>query len=270
MSRRLISAAAVSAALLVAACTSAPPPAPTPTAAPPTPTVVPATPTPVPPTPTPPPPSPTPLPPTPTTAAAAAPTRGAVALSTPDANGGPSATSTPDEDSGAAAARAAGLDVDAIGQAFSQVKSLRAELSGEQGGQKLSGSMELVLPDKFHVKANVPGQPVEIYSLGDTTYVKRGDEPWQKSEGGGVGLSMEDFSPEKIAKELVKPGSSVKKGGTKTVRGTDCQVWEITEQDGTPGTLCVGSDNLIYSAETGGITFEVYDYNAPISITAPI
>ena len=123
MRRTILLAVLTSALFFTAACASPPPPPPTPTPVPPTPmpTSIPPTATAVPPTAT-----PMPLTATPKVASAAAPA--APAASVTRAPTAPGAVAINES------AAAAGLDLQALEQAFKGVQSFRAEFSGEETG----------------------------------------------------------------------------------------------------------------------------------------
>ena len=71
-----------------------------------------------------------------------------------------------------------------------------------------------------------------------------------------------------LQRELDAPTTRVTKGGTATVRGQSCQEWQVV-QDDSETTLCIGQNDLPLSIKAEDLAIEFYDYNAPITISAP-
>jgi hypothetical protein len=150
---------------------------------------------------------------------------------------------------------------------FSKVKSFRAAITFESGGQKQEGSFEAVLPDRYHI--TLPGVG-EFISIGADSYIKVGGS-WTKQPGGGLGnlFSVDDIS-DTIA-EFEADG--VQKGGTSTVDGKRCQLYTTNDGAGASTEVCVADDLPVRiviktGSETSTIVFS--DIDEPIDISAPI
>jgi hypothetical protein len=178
------------------------------------------------------------------------------------------ATSAP-RGSGQSAAEA-GLDVPGMVAAFADVRSFRAEMTSGEGDEELNGSMEAVLPDRFHItlEGDAGQEDFDMISIGDDTYL-RSEGGWEKLPigEGSVGFSQTTFN--ELTDQLSDPGTTVTRGATATVRGEACQEWDVVVE-GEQKTLCVGDDNLVHRMNENGLTVEVFDYNADIEIVAPI
>ena len=145
-------------------------------------------------------------------------------------------------------------------------------MSGEQGGQQVQGTMEIVLPDKVHMtlKGLVGPEAIEAIAIGTTMYMKLGDAGWQKLPNStAMGGLSSITNPETFARELVSPTAVVTRAGTETVHGEPCQVYQVQDQ-GKQQSLCVGKDNLLRRGVSEGLTIDFYDYDAPIEVSAPI
>lgn len=157
--------------------------------------------------------------------------------------------------------------------AYAKVKSLRAQIVIETTGTpKLEGTLEMVLPDKFHMTfaaGAVPGAgALEIIVIGSDTYLKIGPT-WTKQ----AGLGGQPFDAKSVSGAVagLQPANATK-GGTATVSGKTCQLYTTTSATGSQ-EICV-ADGLplrIVSQSSGSKTTLTFsDYNANIDIRAPI
>ncbi|MFQ6016488.1 MAG: hypothetical protein ACE5NP_13715 [Anaerolineae bacterium] len=159
----------------------------------------------------------------------------------------------------------------AMGEAMAKVKTYRTKMVME--GMEIFA--EYVLPDKTHTKSEMMGMKVETIVIGDTTYTKIGDGPWQKTEAGpalppgAAEIEMPEIT--EMAKEITA-GMQIEEVGTETVEGVKCQVYEIRfGEEAEAIRYYVGvDDNLPRKIEMGGMEMIFYDYNAPIEIEPPI
>lgn len=188
----------------------------------------------------------------------------------PTATGaGGAAQATATTPSGAAAT---GDDIKKLYENFAKVKSFRATMKVEAGGQTQEGSMEVVLPDKMHVKMTVAGQQVEMIMIGADTYTKFGDN-WMKMTLPGMeetAIDVDDLSKDF---QEASTSSAAQKGGTDTVNGKRCQVYTITEPSGDKTELCMADGlplRVVIQSSDSKVTMTFSDFNANIEIKAPI
>jgi hypothetical protein len=169
-------------------------------------------------------------------------------------------------------------DLSGFVDAFTKVKSFKAVITVDPaaGQQKQEGTMEVVLPDKYHLSftstggagSAVGGGNFEIISIGSDLYTKLGNN-WMKQPGGGIGRI---FDPKQIS-DLASGSKNYTKGGTDTVNGKKCQVYTQTEGS-TTTELCL-ADNLPLRVVTSGsgsakTTLVFSDYDKVGDIKAPI
>lgn len=244
----------------LSACATAAPvvptavPVPTATAAPPSPTAVPTV-----------APSPT-LAPSPTTAPqpTAAPTKAAAAAQ-------PTATTGAD---GKVA------DLSLMSTAMASATSYRATINVvKTGGQSITAVMEVVKPDKMHIKATIAGgKTTELIAIGTDFYIN-GNGKWIKSPVAMPLGAMLGTDPASIPGQISasqKAGTLIK-GGTSQVNGVTCQlyIWTpaTTSAGSTGGTVCVDvATGLLLEAKSsdGQTTVDFSDWNTNISIVAPL
>ena len=190
----------------------------------------------------------------------------------PTAAGGSGAQATATKPSGGQSG--ASGELGAVIENFAKVKSFRAKLTMESPGQpKQEATMEVVLPDKFHMTfsggSGVPA--VEMISIGNDAYLKAGPT-WIKQAGAGGGALFDPGDISGAISDLGEAGGA-KKGGTETVDGKRCQVYSYTSGSETT-EVCVSSDNLplrvVTTSGSEKTTIVFTDYNANITIKAPI
>lgn len=156
-----------------------------------------------------------------------------------------------------------------MAEAMAKVKTYRTKMVAEE----MEISTDYVQPDKMHTKSEVMGMKVETIAIGDTTYTKIGDGPWQKEEAapapGAPEMEMPDIT--EMAEEMMA-AITVEEVGTETVDGVKCKVFDIRfGKEAEPIRYYIGvKDNLPRKMEMGGIEIILYDYNAPIKIEPPI
>jgi hypothetical protein len=210
----------------------------------------------------------------PTTAPTTAPTVAPTVAATPTEEAQPTAAATPNSASVASTPVAGGPevqlgDVQKVAQAWSQVKSFRIK---SEGGSNAQFAGEFVSPDKSHVTVSSSGQSFEYIEIGTTSYTKI-NGTWTKHTGTSSDMS---FDPNKLVADFndsKQSGKKVTKGAVETVNGAKCQEWVSTDSDGASTSLCVGLDNNLpiqAKSSDGKSVVDFYDYNAPITIQAPI
>jgi len=165
------------------------------------------------------------------------------------------------------------LDLNAVGRALAATRSFRMDLRGKNDARDVSGTVEVALPDRYHVTGMAAGKPFQLIVIGDTTYLREGTAPWRTvaAEVGAqyISLHLGDFNPEAIATSLAPPDAAILPGDTETIHGVPCQDWHAGAGD-REVILCVGADNLLYRASGEQFSIEFYDFNAEITITPPI
>ncbi|MBL7063140.1 MAG: hypothetical protein ISS49_02885 [Anaerolineae bacterium] len=146
--------------------------------------------------------------------------------------------------------------------------SYRAKIIVETEGQTMESLYEYVLPDRFHQVSDFG----ETIGIGDDLYVKAGDT-WTKISGGGTGTALAEVG---VAEEDIV---EARLEGTEDVDGVPCQKYVYTtEMEGSPLeiTAWIGVEDglprkIVSKPASGGtVTQTLYDFNADITIEAPV
>ncbi|MCL4488487.1 MAG: hypothetical protein M1570_10215 [Chloroflexi bacterium] len=190
------------------------------------------------------------------------------------------ATTAPTATPTAAPSPTLGSPSDVVSNAFKAmagVKSFRVKMTstGIPGVINKEMTIEVVMPDRFHLT----GPNTDIVLIGKTVYMKVGTK-WSKVAS-MKGFDLSGADPSKLQANL-KTSADFKIIGTDVVNDTPTYVLQYTTNiKGPPAQkiltkVWVGiKDGLPYQSETRpkagqDITMTFYDYNANISINAPI
>jgi len=162
---------------------------------------------------------------------------------------------------------------DALLKAFTNwgsVKSFRARMSvgsGPTAAQMIT--LEMVQPDRMRMTS----QQFEMILIGSTSYVKVGPT-WQKMDLPQT-VDVNQFSPKTYLTALQRlPDTKIL--GPDTVDGVPTIVYQFgaTGAGASPATttkVWIGAvDGFPHKIEAGGTTLTFYDFNANITINAPI
>jgi hypothetical protein len=121
-----------------------------------------------------------------------------------------------------------------------------------------------VNPDRYDMTVN----GMEMIIIGDASYTHVGGK-WQKAVDAGASVSpAQQYA-------TLKPGAVVRDLGTRVVGGTPLHAYSV-QRDATAlsVTMFIDSHGLPVRIEVpthaGTAVLRFYDFNAPISITAPI
>jgi hypothetical protein len=189
----------------------------------------------------------------------------------------PSATVSPTPTQPPATATSAN-PLDALKRIFggwASVKTFRAKYTRTAGGKTTDGTLEVVLPDRYHLLSSTS----EIYIIGNVFYIKTG-KTWLKSSM-PKDFDM-SFSNWKKFLDDLGAATDIKFIGPDLLDGTPTLVYQYTVTiKGPPAISTVTkfwsavSDNLPRKSETTASTGNktvttYYDYNANIVIEAPI
>jgi hypothetical protein len=257
---RLVASGALVVGLALAATGCSPAPAPAPTA-PPAPTATPVPPTAVPtapPTATVPPTAPPTAPPTPvpTVAPTLAPT--------------PTTAVTRD-------------DVRQVAEAWSAARSYRmvGQLPASGGQPAATIDVQVVKPDRQHVRLWVGSQALEVIRVGSDSYTNLAGL-WTRTPAEALPPLDVLTNPDEMVTgfdEQLRAGVTYTKGSTETVEGVPCQQWVRSGPGGGASdevdSACIGTaDHLPRQVKgtTDGrpITVTFTDWDAPISIEPPV
>ncbi|MSQ36587.1 MAG: hypothetical protein EXR63_05560 [Dehalococcoidia bacterium] len=162
------------------------------------------------------------------------------------------------------AAGGAGSPLAAVNDQFSKVKSFRATIAIEAGGQKQEGTIESVQPDRLHV--TILG--LEIISIGKDSWIKAGPT-WTKQTGTGFGAFQ---APDVAGTISGLTGPGVVASGTDTVNGKRCDVFKSPAVNGATSEACVADGlplRVVTESAAGKTTVVFTDYNKDIKIEAP-
>jgi hypothetical protein len=160
--------------------------------------------------------------------------------------------------------------------AWGKAKTYRMTVESNEEDSKGTVVMELVRPDRAHMKATVQGETVDVIEIGQDVYVNI-EGKWTKmslsSSPAAAMMGNPQATEEEINKSL-QEGNSLTKGSRTTVDGQQCQEWVYTSKDESGGgTVCVSvATNLPVQIKTsdGKVTMKFSDWNAPITIEPPI
>jgi hypothetical protein len=169
----------------------------------------------------------------------------------------PAATSA----SGGSGSNASNSELAALVANFLKAKSFRITLQDSRGTPQ--GTVEYVAPDKYHI--NVAG--FEEISIGKDVYVKQGTT-WAKlpsSQGVPSIFNADTFKSQLDQLSTTK----FTKGGTDNVNGTSCQIYNVTNADGTTSEICV-ANGLPVRVKAGDTIILISDYDKVGDIKAPI
>ena len=120
-------------------------------------------------------------------------------------------------------------------QAMLDEKSYRARVeSTTSSGTTSKTTIEFVAPDHFHLtrEATTPGHPAvkqETIVVGDDTWMKMGDAPWQKFPL-NLGDTIKQFRNPEVINEIAK-SVDVKVVGTEVLEGTQTTIYQYTLSD---------------------------------------
>jgi hypothetical protein len=160
-----------------------------------------------------------------------------------------------------------GNEIASFVSALLKVKSFRATLSTNAGGQaQIQGAMEAQLPDRFHLTTPT----IELISIGNDSYTKIGGN-WTKSSGAGIGNIFQ--ADELNALATAVPSGQITKGGTDTVNGTKCQLYTQNTSSSSTTEYCVANNLPLRVVSTSGstkTTIVFSDFDKPVDIKAPI
>src|SRR5205085_9473607 len=111
-------------------------------------------------------------------------------------------------------------------------------------------TMDIVCPGKMHTQSKSGGMMMEMIRIDNAMYTKSGSK-WMKVPtaanqapvcGGGLGAGATAHAA------TFDPNVKMAKGGTQTINGESCTVWEgsTTDAKGAKNTfsVCVGDDHL--------------------------
>lgn len=167
-----------------------------------------------------------------------------------------------------------------MGQAWANAKSFRITMeTNDPAAKDQSGqiTMEVVRPDREHIKFNMGGQNIETITIGKDNYVSLAGK-WTKTTSKTDQTSL--ANPQTVVDDFnqsIDANTKITKGGATTVNGKPCQEWKVEDtgsnaDESSSGTMCIGQDNLpVQFKDTAGkylMTFS--DWNASIDIKPPI
>jgi hypothetical protein len=208
-----------------------------------------------------------------------------VASASPAAGGAAGATAP------AGAAAPAGDARSALGEIFrgwTGVKTFRARITGSlpgSGAAQTNLQMEVVLPDRVRGTVAAGGANMEMIMAGGSTYMKMPTGQWIKAPGAPIDFGTMD--PKRYENDFRGSVSNVSLVGPEVVDGTPTLVYQYdVAEPAAPAGAKVGpmhakvwvgvADRLPRKLEVSGgpgggtTTITYYDYNAPITIEAPI
>ena len=117
-------------------------------------------------------------------------------------------------------------------QAMLDAKSYRARVeSTTSSGTTSKTTIEFVAPDHFHLtrEVTISGHPPtkqETIVIGDETWIKMGDAPWQKFPA-NFGDIIKQFRDPEVIDEIAK-SVDVKVVGTEVLEGTQTTIYQYT------------------------------------------
>lgn len=139
-------------------------------------------------------------------------------------------------------------------------------------------TIDVMCPDRIHTVNRTGNTTVEMIRIGQATYTRAGGK-WTKLPAGGTqapvcGGAPSAFGPGASSRvPTFGPDAEVRRGGTETVEGEACTVWDAssTDEKGVvrPFSICLGPDNLPRQIKSADAVATYSRWNQPITIEAP-
>jgi hypothetical protein len=189
-------------------------------------------------------------------------------------------TNTPAPQPTAGGSTAGLSDFKAVAEAMAAAKSYRMTVTSTSAAQNQAGTfqVEVVKPDRFHMKAEMGGQVFESITIGPDNYVKLGDK-WTKMTSNLLPASamILNSDPQKILDQIdttTEVKGSATKGAIDQVDGASCQewIWIPADTSKTGGSMCIGVNNSLpvqFKTADGKVVAKYTDWNAAIKIEPP-
>ncbi|MDR7418792.1 MAG: hypothetical protein QN178_07755 [Armatimonadota bacterium] len=159
-------------------------------------------------------------------------------------------------------------ELNAAREKFAALRTYRARMSME--GREIM-TMEIVKPDRSRIRiAIAPNLPAnEITVIGNESWTRSGNNCRKDA---ARQPARDDGDPTKAQGNM-----TVQRGGTETIDGTPAQTYLVTYvyegQQGRQKFYVTPANGMIRRMETsnpqGTVTFDYFDYDAPITITPP-
>lgn len=143
------------------------------------------------------------------------------------------------------------------------LKSKSYKMALQDGAGKSQGSFEYVAPDKYHITSG----DLELITIGADNYVKQSGV-WIKLPAAAGATATNTTELLKTQLDSVSKLTATK-GGTDSVNGVNCQIYSVTEPDGTKSEVCV-ANGLPLRIKTPTTIILISDYDKVPDIKAPI
>lgn len=157
-----------------------------------------------------------------------------------------------------------------VAASFAKLHSFRATMQNST----LTTNLEYAAPDHYHIIVHA-SRDMEETIIGDIVYAKIGAQ-WMKLPIPGIGQMITGFrAPDTIAKRI--DSAKIKDLGDASLGGTPVHEYAIDYGDGTSSVMWIGPGDLPVRIDTRqagkkklATTILYSDYNAPITIEAPV
>lgn len=126
-------------------------------------------------------------------------------------------------------------------------------------------SADVVNPDRRHVVM----PQVEMYAIGQTTYVKLHGTAWRKYPGAPNATSFGDFAKTMQAKRGEYVATDL---GTRVVDGTPLHAYQVRRKSSgkDDSKLFLDAQGRVARIEAGPTVMRISKFNEPVTIQAPI
>ena len=169
-------------------------------------------------------------------------------------------------------------ELKAMALAWANAKSFKISMTTSDQGSPGQISMDIVRPDRQHIKLTMGQQTFEMIDIGTDHYMNINGK-WTKTTTKAPTANLAD--PQQSIDSFnksVDSNTKITKGGTETVNGTPCQDWVVAVSDSSSdqssgGTMCISLHNNLpvqFKDTTGKYVMTFSDWNAPIDIKPPI
>ncbi len=159
-------------------------------------------------------------------------------------------------------------EIEAALTSFSKVKTYRAKQTVAQG---VSMALEAVNPDRYHTKMTMAGFAMETIQVGREVRTRQGKGPWMCT---GLPADTPETNPTKMTGEV-----TASRGPAERIDGVSTQSytysWKSRKLTARFRIFIAGNNGLpkrmqmLNEQGAAQMTFDYFDYNAPVTITLP-
>ncbi|HEY7269772.1 MAG TPA: hypothetical protein VH951_08085 [Dehalococcoidia bacterium] len=146
---------------------------------------------------------------------------------------------------------------------FLKAKSFSMTIQDSKGAQQ--GTFDYIAPDKYHYSLS----GIEAIVIGKDTYFKQGGT-WIKLPASAATSAAAPFNADTLKSQLDDVSKAkATKNGSDTVNGVKCDIYNVTDTDGSTTEVCVANGLPIRIKDSDTIIL-ISNYDKVPDIKAPI